>query len=86
MTTVLLIACIGMIAGFFILFGISPMEFTENIFKKFMSKPRSIKDEINETTKRKKVSFLRREIMEVQEILKVTGREKRFPMLCALSL
>ncbi len=86
MSTILLIACMGMIAGFFILFGISPMEFTENIFKKFMSKPRNIKDEINETTKRKKVSFLRREIMEVQEILKVTGREKRFPMLCAFSL
>lgn len=86
MSTILLIACIGMITGFFILFGISPMEFTENIFKKFMSKPRSIKDEINETTKRKKVSFLKREIMEVQEILKVTGREKRFPMLCAFSL
>lgn len=86
MSTILLIACIGMITGFFILFGISPMEFTENIFKKLISKPKSIKDEINETTKRKKVSFLRREIMEVQEILKVTGREKRFPMLCAFSL
>lgn len=86
MSTILLIACIGMIAGFFILFGISPMEFTENIFQKFMSKPKSIKDEINETTKRKKVSFLRREIIEVQEILKVTGREKRFPLLCTLSL
>jgi len=86
MSTILLIACIGMITGFFILFGISPMEFTENIFKKLISKPKSIKDEINETTKRKKVSFLRREIMEVQEILKVTGREKKFPMLCAFSL
>jgi Flp pilus assembly protein TadB len=86
MSTILLIAWIGMITGFFILFGISPMEFTENIFKKLISKPRSIKDEINETTKRKKISFLRREIMEVQEILKVTGREKRFPMLCAFSL
>ena len=86
MSTILLIACIGMIAGFFILFGISPMEFTENIFKKFMSKPRSIKDEILEITKRKKISFLRREIMEVQEILKVTGRESKFSVLCALSL
>ena len=86
MSTILLIACIGMIIGFFILFEISPMEFTENIFNRMMSKPRSIKDEINETTKRKKVFFLRREIMEVQEILKVTGREKKFPMLCALSL
>ena len=43
-------------------------------------------DEINETTHRKKKSYLRREIAEVQSILKVTGRSARFPMLCALSL
>lgn len=86
MSTILLIACIGMITGFFILFNISPMEFTDSIFRNLTSKPRSIKDEINETTKRKKISILRKEIIEVQEILRITGREKMFPMLCALSL
>lgn len=86
MSSILLIACIGMITGFFILFNISPMEFTDSIFMKLTSKPKSIKEEINETTKRKKVSFLRKEITEVQEILSITGREKMFPMLCALSL
>lgn len=86
MSTILLMACVGMITGFFIIFNISPMEFTGYIFKGLMNKPKSLKDEINETTKRKKLSFLRREITEVQEILKVTGREKKFPMLCALSL
>ena len=86
MSTILLIACIGMITGSFILIGISPMEFTDNIFKRLMSKPRSIKDEVNEMTKRKKISFFRREIDGVQEILKITGRENRFPIICALSL
>ncbi len=86
MTTILLIACIGMITGFFILFNISPMDFTDSIFKGLTSKPKSIKDEINETTKRKKMSFLRKEISEVEEILKITGRERIFPMVCALSL
>lgn len=86
MSTILLIACIGMITGFFILFNISPMDFTDSIFIKLTSKPKSIKEEINETTKRKRVSFLRKEITEVQEILSITGREKMFPILCALSL
>ncbi|KAF5035784.1 MAG: hypothetical protein VB128_03780 [Sedimentibacter saalensis] len=86
MNIILLIACVGMITGFFILFSISPMEFTENIFKRFLNNPRSIKDEINETTRRKKMPFFRREVMEVQSILKITGREKKFPVLCALSL
>src|SRR5699024_11887502 len=62
------------------------MEFTDSIFKGLMNRPKSIKDEINETTKRKKLSFFRRELAEVQEILRVTGRESKFPMLCALSL
>lgn len=86
MITILLMACIGMITGLFILFNISPMEFTDSLFKNLTSKPRSIKDEINETTKRKKMSLLRKEIFEVEEILRITGREKMFPMLCALSL
>ena len=86
MSTILLIACIGMITGFFILIDISPMEFTDHIFQMLMNKPKSIKDEINETTKRKKISFFRREITQVQEILKITGRENRFPIICALSL
>ena len=86
MSTILLMACIGMITGSFILFNISPMEFTDNIFKRLMNKPKSIKDQINETTKRKKLSFFRREVIEVQEILRITGREKKFPMLCASSL
>jgi len=86
MNVILMIACIGMITGSFILFSMSPMEFTDNIFRSLLSKPRSLKDEINETTKRKKMSFLRREVTEVQSILKNTGRERKFPMLCAVSL
>ena len=86
MTTVLLIACIGMIAGFFILLGITPMEFTAAVFEKLTDRPKSLRDEVGEFTRRKKLSYLRREIAEVQSILKVTGRSARFPILCALSL
>jgi Flp pilus assembly protein TadB len=86
MNAILLIACVGMITGSFIMFSISPIEFTNSIFENFISRPRSIKDEINEITRRKKISFLRREVMEVQSILKITGREQRFPIICLLSL
>lgn len=86
MNTILLFACIGMITGCFILLGLSPMEFTGSVFARLTDKPKSLRDEVNETTCRKKPSYLRREIQEVQAILKVTGREKHFPMLCAASL
>ena len=86
MTTIQLIACAGMVAGFFILLRLSPMEFTEAVFQRLTSRPRSIKDEINETTRRKKQSLLRREIAEARNILKMTGREAKFPAVCAMSL
>ena len=86
MNVILLIACIGMITGFFIILSLSPMEFTDSVFKNILNKPRSIKEEINEITKRKKVSYFRREVIEVQSILKLTGREGWFPMICTVSL
>lgn len=86
MSALLLLACTGMIAGAFLLLRITPLEFTDGLFG-FLTRPnRSIKAEINEATRRKKAGFLRREITEVQEILKLTGRGGRFSMTCAASL
>ena len=86
MTTIQLIACAGMIAGFFMLLGLSPMQFTEGVFRRLTSRPKSLRDEINEATRRKKPSVFRREIAEAQNILKLTGREAKFPAVCAMSL
>ena len=86
MTTLLLVACVGMITGAFLILRISPMDFTQGIFQRLTSAPKSIRSEINETTRRKKKPFLRREIEEAQAILKATGKEARFPVICAVSL
>lgn len=86
MTAVLLLACAGMIVGAFLLLGLSPMEFTDSLFGFLVRKNKSIKSEINEATHRRKASFLRRELTEVQEILAITGRSSRFAMICAASL
>lgn len=86
MTVIQLIACVGLIIGAFLLLGLSPLEFTDGLFGFLTRKSRSIKAEINETTRRKKTSFFRREIAEVQEILKMTGRSNRFSLICAVSL
>lgn len=86
MTVIQLIACVGLIIGAFLLLGLSPLEFTDGLFGFLTRKSRSIKAEINETTHRKKTSFFRREIAEVQEILKMTGRSNRFSLICAVSL
>lgn len=86
MTIIELISFIGMIVGTFTILGLKPVDFTDDIFKFLTSKPKSIKDEINEETQRKKPKFLRKEIMEVQEILRLTGRSHMLSMICAISL
>ena len=48
MTSIQLFACIGMVTGFFILLRLSPMEFTDGVFRSLTSRPKSLKDEINE--------------------------------------
>ena len=86
MNLIQLIACAGLITGCFVLLRISPMDFTEGVFSRITSKPKSIRAEINESTRRKRKSILRREIEEAQTILRMTGRAAKFPMVCALSL
>ena len=53
MTMIQLIACIGMIAGLFMVLGISPAEMSDSIFSRLTSARGSIRADINETTKRK---------------------------------
>ena len=86
MTTILFASCIGLIAGFFLLLGLTPMEFTDSLFGFLTRKNKSIRSEINEAAKRKKMSLFRREITEVQEILKITERSGWFSIVCAASL
>ena len=86
MTALLLTACVGMITGAFLIFRISPMDFTLGVFRRLTAGPKSIRDEINETTRRKKPGLFRREISEAQTVLQATGKEERFPVLCAASL
>lgn len=85
MLTLELAACIGMIMGCFILFGISLEDFTADLFRGILGKPRNIQDAIMEETNTKKVPYIKRELLEVQDILQTTGREKQFPLLCTAS-
>ena len=86
MTMIQLIACIGMIAGLFMALGISPAEMSDSIFSRLTAAPGSIRADINETTKRKKAGFFRREITEAQAVLAASGREEKFPVVCMASL
>ena len=86
MTFIQLLACIGMITGFFLLLNLKIIDFTNGLFGFLTKESKSIRDEINKTTNRKKPNFLKREILEAHDVLKMTGRSSRFTLICACSL
>ena len=86
MTAIQLLACAGMIVGAFLLLNLKPVEFTDGLFSFLLRPLRSIKEDIQTSTGRKKLSPLRREIKEAQDVLEMTGRSARFSLLCATSL
>ena len=86
MTTIQLLACIGMITGFFLLLGLKPMEFTNGLFSFLTREKKSIRDEIKAAQRRQKPGFLKRQIQMAQEVLAMTGRSNRFSLVCACSL
>ncbi len=62
------------------------MDFTTDVFKRLSSKPLSLKDALNKTTKHKKKSYFKRDLAQTKAILEVTGRSYKFPLICAVSL
>lgn len=86
MNSLLLTACIGMSAGFFFILRLSPMDVLQGISARLTAKPKNIRDDIKEATMRKKKPLIKRELDGAREILRLTGREDKFPSVCALSL
>lgn len=86
MTAIQLFACAGMIVGAFLILGLKPVEFTDSLFAFLLRPKRSIREDIQTSTGRKKDGPLRREIAEAQAVLDMTGRGKRFSLVCAASL
>lgn len=80
-----LAACIGMVSGCFLLFDIRLTDFTTEVFQGLLGRPKNLQDAIREEMHTKKASYLKRELLEIQDILTATGREKQFPLLCTVA-
>ena len=77
MLTFRLLAFIVMVIGVLRLLNIRITDVFEGIVKK----PKSIKDQINEASGRKKKKLIMREIEEITEIMRTTGREDKIPVI-----
>ena len=86
MTAIQLLACAGMIAGAFLILGLRPVEFTDSLFAILLNPKISIREDIRESSGRKKTGIFRRELLEAQSVLEMTGRGNRFSMVCAVAL
>ena len=86
MTTLLLIAFIGIIAGGFILLSLSPFDFADNIAGLFRGRKKTLARKIKEATGHKKVKGIRKTVLETKEILEVTGKQYLFGTLIVFSI
>ena len=77
MLTFRILAFMALVLGVFRLLGI---RFSE-LFEGYINSPKSIRDQINEASGKKKKRFIVREIDEVTEIMRMTGREDKIPVV-----
>ncbi len=77
MLTLRIFAFMALIVGVFRLLDI---RFTD-LFRDFINKPQSIRTQIDEATNRKKKRFIVRQIEEVSEIMRLTDREDKIPVV-----
>lgn len=77
MLTLRIFAFMALIVGAFRLLDIRFMD----LFRDFINKPQSIRTQIDEATNRKKKRFIVRQIEEVSEIMRLTDREDKIPVV-----
>lgn len=77
MLTFRILAFMAIVVGVFRLLG---LKFTD-LFRDFINRPQSIRTQINEATNRKKKRFVIRQIEEISEIMRLTDREEKIPVV-----
>jgi Flp pilus assembly protein TadB len=85
-TTILIVAFVGLLAGGFMLLSLSPIEFAENVAGLFKGRKKTLARRIKEATSDKKVKGIRKTILETKEILAVTGKANLFGTLTVFSI
>lgn len=77
MLTFRIFAFMAFLAGVFRLLNIK----VSDLFRDFINRPQSIKKQIDEATNRKKKRFIIRQIEEITEIMRLTDREDKIPVI-----
>lgn len=86
MAAACLLACVGMVTGFFLILGLKPSEFSDGLSAFLLREPGTLRSEVNRLAGRKKPGLLKRELIKAQDALVMTGRGERFPLVFAAAL
>ena len=86
MIVLILLAFAGMLAGIFLLLGMTPFEFAEDLTKSFASREAPISKRIGQLNHPREVRGIKKTVREAKEMMILTGRGGKFAALCALSL
>lgn len=85
MNFLMFLAFLGLLAGMFLCFGISPLSFAESIAKPFANHTKPIAKQIEEIQHPKGSKGFRQIIRDARVILDLTGKSGNFSALCAVS-
>ncbi|SKC77669.1 type II secretion system F family protein [Maledivibacter halophilus] len=86
MNSMLLMALLLMVVGFFIILKISPIEILDYIKNIKTNKKESIRQKVLSVTQKKKSKGIKRLVEETREILRMTGKENRFFITMLISV
>jgi Flp pilus assembly protein TadB len=85
MTTLLLFAFIGLVAGGFHLMALSPFDFAGDIAGLFRGRKKTLAQKIKEAANTKRAKGIRKTVLETGEILEITGKQHLFGTLTVFS-
>lgn len=86
MTLLVTIAFLMAVGGSFLILGLSPFAFIEGLSDALKPGQTTLKQKVRNSRHKKKPKGMERLLLEVQEILRLTGKSGMFATLCVLSM
>lgn len=82
----ILLAFVGMLTGIFLILGMTPFTFAEELTKPLSGRRQPISKRIQQVNHPKEPKGIRKTVLEAREMLILTGKGGKFAAICAFSL
>jgi len=86
MQVIIWVAFLGLLTGSFILLGLSPYKFAEEILCLYKPKKKSLAEKINEVKKPKEMKGIKKILYDARQVLILMGKKDEFGVVCVIAL